>query len=687
MPAASRIAPGRAVVFAVLLALVGGAAPAPAAAAAPTLSSAVVQDGLVFPWDVAFTPDGEMLVTERPGSVLVFASGAVDAPLLRTITIPAVHAEGESGLMGIAVDIDYASHRFVYVCASRDVDGQWLNQVLRYTVAADLSWTAGVVILSGMRAATIHNGCALEMDRFGKLWVTMGDANQSMRAQNPTDLNGKVLRINRDGSVPGDNPIMPGAAGRTAIYSMGHRNPQGIAFRPGNDQVYVAEHGPNTDDEVNLMVAGGNYGWPCYTGAGNVNLADPSCGPASAYLNPAWASGTPTIASSGLTFADGAPWADYNGHLFVAQLKEADLRRFTPSPDGTALTQDPTPLFNNTWGRLRAVARGPAGQLYLTTSFPGINNLVIRISAASPSVTRLAGADRYATAAAVSAAHYGPGVPVAYVATGANFPDALAGGAAAAHQGGPLLLVTQTSVPSATAAELSRLAPGRIRVLGGSGVISDGVVAQLDAYTSGPVDRMAGPDRYATAASISAGTFAPGVPAAFIATGAAFPDGLSGSAAAAHFDGPVLLTQPGLLPGSTRTELTRLNPQRIFVLGGTGAVSDAVLTALDPYTTGPVTRLAGNDRYGTAAAISGATWTQSNIVYIATGANFPDGLAGGAAAGSLDVPMLLVRSTDVPSIVGQEIIRLHPTRIVILGGTGAVSAAVAAELTSLLGAP
>ena len=686
MPAASRIRTGRAVAFALLLAASNGTAPALATAADPTLTSAVVQDGLAFPWDVAFTPDGEMLVTERPGSVLVFASGAVDAPLLRTITIPAVHAEGESGLMGIAVDVDYAANRFVYVCASRDVSGQWINEVLRYTVAADLSWTAGVALLTGMRASVVHNGCAIEMDRFGKLWVTMGDAAQAMLAQDPDEPNGKVLRINRDGSVPGDNPILPGAAGRTAIYSMGHRNPQGIAFRPGTDQVYAAEHGPNTDDEVNLIVPGGNYGWPCYTGAGNVNLADPSCGPASAYLHPAWASGTPTIASSGLTYADGAPWADQNGNLFVAQLKESDLRRFTPSPDGTTMTQSAI-LFDNTWGRLRAVVRGPAGQLYLTTSFPGINNLVIRISAASPSVSRLAGADRYATAVAVSSAHYLPGVPVAYVATGANFPDALAGGAAAAHQGGPLLLVTQTSIPAATAAELSRLAPGRIRVLGGAGVVSDGVMLQLDAYTAGPVDRMAGPDRYATAAAISAGTFAPGVPAAFIATGAAFPDGLSGSAAAAHFDGPVLLTQPGLLPGSTRTELNRLNPQRIFVLGGTGAISDAVLSALVPYTFGTVTRLAGADRYATAAAISAATWAQSDVVYLATGANFPDGLAGGAAAGALDVPMLLVRGTDVPSVLGQEIIRLHPTRIVILGGTGAVSAAVEAELTSLLGAP
>ena len=145
---------------------------------------------------------------------------------------------------------------------------------------------------------------------------------------------------------------------------MGHRNPQGIAFQPGTGRVYAAEHGPNTDDEVNLIVAGGNYGWPCYTGAGNVNFADPSCGPAGSYRNPAWASGTPTLATSGLAFADGVSWGDFDGNLFVAQLKETDLRRFTPSVDGTTMTHADV-LFDGTWGRLRAVVRGPAGQLYL----------------------------------------------------------------------------------------------------------------------------------------------------------------------------------------------------------------------------------------------------------------------------------------------------------------------------------
>ncbi|HEX6139818.1 MAG TPA: PQQ-dependent sugar dehydrogenase [Candidatus Limnocylindria bacterium] len=659
-------------------------APQGVAAAAPTLTATVVQGGLSLPWDVAFTPDGEMLVTERPGRVRVFASGAAGAALLRTVTIPSVHAEGEAGLMGIAVDVAYASNRFVYVCASRDVSAQWTNQVLRYTVASDGSWTAGTVLLTGMRAATIHNGCAVEMDASGKLWVTMGDANQSLDAQDPARLNGKVLRINRDGSIPADNPVMPGAAARSAVYSMGHRNPQGIAFRPGSDQVFTAEHGPELNDEINRIVPGANYGWPCYTGAGLPYVADPACGPANAYSNPAWASGASTIATSGLAFADGLPWADDDGGLFVAQLKEQDLRRFSVTADGSTATQAEV-LFNGSWGRIRAVVRGPAGQLYLTTS-NGSNDRVIRIAAAAPSVNRLAGPDRFATAAAVSAATTSPGVPVAYVATGENFPDAVAGGAAASHDHGPLLLVRRTAIPDVTATELARLAPARMVVLGGSGVVSDAVLAALDAYTGGPVTRLAGADRYATAAAISAATFGTGVAAAFVATGADYADALAGGPAAAHYGGPVLLTRPGDLPAATQAELQRLAPQRIFVLGGPGAISDGVAAALDAYTAGPVTRLWGADRYATAEAVA-TLWSRADHAYLATGAAFPDGLSGSAAAGREDVPLLIVRPGSVPTSVGEAILRLHPTRLTILGGTGAVSSSVEAHLAALLGAP
>jgi glucose/arabinose dehydrogenase/putative cell wall-binding protein len=656
----------------------------PVRAAAPAMTPSVVQDGLTYPWDLAFTPDGQMLVTERPGRVRVFATGAVNAALLRTITVPSVRAQSEAGLMGIAVDVDYAANRFVYVCASRDVGGQWVNQVLRYRVASDLSWSAGTTLLSGMRANNIHNGCALEMDRFGKLWISMGDSNDAMRAQDPNSLNGKILRINRDGSVPADNPIMEGAASRTAVYSMGHRNPQGIAFRPDTDQVYAAEHGPSRDDEVNLITPGGNYGWPCYTGAGIDNSSSPSCGPASDYLDPAWASGSPTIATSGLVFADGIPWADWHGQLFVSQLKESDLRRFSVSNGGATLAQAGV-HFNGSWGRLRAATRGPAGQLYLTTS-NGSNDRVIRVSVTTPVVNRFGGADRYATAAAISAGTSTPGVPVAYVATGVDFPDALTGGAAAAHENGPLLLVTRTTIPASTAAELDRLNPGRIVVLGGTGAVSAAVEGALDAYTSGAVERRSGIDRYETAAEVSEQAFDPGVPAAFIATGAAFADALAGVPAAAHLDAPLLITRNTVLPAATATELGRLKPARIYVLGGPAAVSNGVLAALDAYTTGPVTRLSGADRYATAAAVA-TLWTRSNAVYAATGTAFPDGLAGGAAAGRLDVPLLLVRPGVVPTETGQAIIRLHPTRVTVLGGTAAVGNAAVNHLRAILAVP
>jgi putative cell wall-binding protein len=305
---------------------------------------------------------------------------------------------------------------------------------------------------------------------------------------------------------------------------------------------------------------------------------------------------------------------------------------------------------------------------------------------AGPSMERLAGADRFATASAVSAASFAPGVPVAYVATGSDFPDALAAGAAAAERGGPVLLVTAAGVPPATAAELTRLRPGIIKVVGGAGVVSDTVLAALGGYaTSGTVQRIAGQNRFATAAALSADTFAAGAPVAYVATGANFPDALAGVAAAADTGGPILLTAPRELSAETAAELARLTPGRIVVLGGTGVVSDSVAATLAGYTTSGVTRLAGPDRYATAVAISTATFPTSATVFIATGANFPDALGGGPVAGSLSAPLLLVTGASLPGSVATELQRLDPGRVVILGGTGAVSDGVAGQIAALLG--
>ncbi len=304
-------------------------------------------------------------------------------------------------------------------------------------------------------------------------------------------------------------------------------------------------------------------------------------------------------------------------------------------------------------------------------------------AAVGPTVTRLDGADRYDVSANLSATTFSPGVPVAYVATGEKFPDALSGGPAGGVNGGPVLLVHSTSVPDSVASELARLKPRRIVVLGGTVSVSGSVETALAAYTSGSVTRLDGADRYDVSAAISASTFAPGVPVAYVATGEKFPDALSGGPAGGAHGGPVLLVRPTSVPDSVATELARLKPQRIVVLGGTVSVSGSVQTALGAYTTGAVTRLDGADRYDVSANLSATTFSPGvPVAYVATGEKFPDALSGGPAGGAHGGPVLLVRPTSVPDSVATELARLKPQRIVVLGGTVSVSGSVAARLAS-----
>jgi len=296
---------------------------------------------------------------------------------------------------------------------------------------------------------------------------------------------------------------------------------------------------------------------------------------------------------------------------------------------------------------------------------------------------RLAGTDRYASAAAVSVAHFFPGVPVVYIATGAAFPDALAGGPAAKMGGGPLLLTTAGSLPASTAAELVRLRPGRIVVLGGVGAVSNNVITQLGGYTSGGVTRLFGADRYATAAAISRAAFPSGAGLVYVATGVNYPDALAAGAAAARANAPILLTGTSSLPGATAAELSRLHPSQIIVMGGTGAVSDGVVAQLGGYAPS-VLRIAGADRYTTAVALSVATFHPNSVssAYIATGGSYPDGLAAGPAAGAFAAPLLLVGNT-LPASVAAELRRLDPANIFIIGGTSVVSETVRAQIRAL----
>jgi putative cell wall-binding protein/spore germination protein YaaH len=308
--------------------------------------------------------------------------------------------------------------------------------------------------------------------------------------------------------------------------------------------------------------------------------------------------------------------------------------------------------------------------------------------AADFSVLRFAGSDRYGTAAAISAATYQPGVPVAFVATGSAPPDALAAGPVAARDGGPVLLVRATAVPPATVTELKRLRPARIVVLGGAGAVSEAVVAALRPLaTSGRVDRIGGTDRYATAAALSGASFGPGAPVAYIATGRDFPDALGGSNAGGTTGGPVLLVSGMDIPSATAKELSRLKPAAIVVLGGPSAVSEGVANALAAYSP-KVTRVAGPDRYATAAAISGATYApDAPVAFVATGGDFPDALAGAPAAARQAGPLLLVRSTTIPAATLAELRRLKPRRIVVLGGSAAIGDGVLRQLRDVLANP
>ena len=323
------------------------------------------------------------------------------------------------------------------------------------------------------------------------------------------------------------------------------------------------------------------------------------------------------------------------------------------------------------------------GLLTVTTvgNAPAVRGDDTVAAAAGPTIARYAGASRFDTAAAISAKTFAPGVEVAYIAYAFNFPDALAGAAAAGTVKGPVLLVSQSgAINSATTTELARLKPARIIVLGGPGVVSDSVKAALVQFaTSGIVDRYAGASRFDTAAIISAKTFAPGADVAYIANAFNFPDALAGAAAAGTVKGPVLLVAPDSIDSATMAELARLQPGRIIVLGGTSVVSDAVKNALTSYSTsGTVDRYAGASRFDTAAVISANTFAPGvEVAYLAYAHNFPDALAGAAAAGTIPGPVLLVsQSGAVNAATKAELARLQPQRIIALGGTSVVSDAV-----------
>lgn len=298
------------------------------------------------------------------------------------------------------------------------------------------------------------------------------------------------------------------------------------------------------------------------------------------------------------------------------------------------------------------------------------------------SVDRQSGADRYATAAALSRS-WRPGVDRLFIASGQEFANAMVASARAGVFDAPVLLTRSDSVPLATSEAIARLEPRNIVIVGGTSSVTSSVGDQLARQSSATVSRINGIDQYDTAAN-AAKQYASGGDSVVLVNGESFPDALGASGLAAAGHAPLLMTRSGELPPVTRKQLDRLAPSTILVVGGSGVVSDSVANAAASYsTTGRFERISGVDRYATSTAVSGQFPTSVDSAYVASGQNYPDALAASAAAARHNVPVVITRRDSLPRTSREALERLTINRATVAGGTAVVSDAVMEELRQL----
>ena len=353
--------------------------PAPADAATG-LTVTPVMTGLSNPWDVAFAPDGAMFVTERGGRLLVRRpDGSVQQLAMNQGDL---WVSGETGLMGVEVDPDFASNRRLYTCQGT-TDNANTVQVVAWTVDGAYTSASRVndPLVGGIDGSSgRHGGCQLRIDPSGLLWIGTGDAATGSNPQSPTALSGKVLRVDRftGGGVPG-NPFFGEGGNRARMYTWGHRNVQGLAVNRDTGAVYSVEHGPDRDDEINRLVAGANYGWDPVPGYNeSVPMTDLAKFPGA---RPAlWSSGVPADALSGATFLRGGGWSSWDGALAVSALKDSRLRILFLDGLDRIIGEFWPPELDRTFGRLRAAELGPGGLLFLTTDNGGGRDQVLAVA-------------------------------------------------------------------------------------------------------------------------------------------------------------------------------------------------------------------------------------------------------------------------------------------------------------------
>ena len=326
--------------------------------------------GLDKPWDIAWLPNGTVLVTERPGRLNVYVDGVDAQPFI--VTPDDVVARGEGGMLGLEVDPAFATNGYVYVCMASGLGGATDVRLVRFRLRTPNGneVLGRTDIVTGMPYSSgRHSGCRPRFGPDGHLWVGTGDAAIAETPQDDASLGGKVLRIDRDGAAA------PGNADGYRWFSKGHRNVQGIAFRSRDDVGVSAEHGPSIDDEVNLLLPG-NFGWDPGPGYDeSVPMTDLGKFPDA--VEAIWSSGSPTLALSGATFIEGNRWGDWDGVLAVATLKATHLHIYFLTSAGE-VTDEFRVIEDR--GRLRSPRQGPDGLLYITDDGGGSGGGVLRVT-------------------------------------------------------------------------------------------------------------------------------------------------------------------------------------------------------------------------------------------------------------------------------------------------------------------
>jgi len=345
----------------------------PVSAQAPVYRSAhheyrvtTLVEGLEHPWGLAFLPGGEMLVTERAGRLRVVRDGVLDPTPVAGV--PAVWASGQGGLLDVALHPDYATNRLVYLSFSKPGPNGATTAVARGRFEGNrLADVQEIFVADAWTTRGQHFGSRMVFDRNGYLFVTVGDRGVMEEAQNRANHQGTTLRLHDDGRVPVDNPFVGQAGIKPEIYTWGNRSPQGLVLHPTTGQLWQVEHGPRGGDELNLLQAGRNYGWPVITHGINYNGRPISDITAKEGMEQPVHYWVPSIATSGLAFYTGDRFPGWKGNVLVGALAGTHLARLTM--DGSRVTGEEK-LLVDLKQRIRDVRNGPDGYIYVLTDAP-----------------------------------------------------------------------------------------------------------------------------------------------------------------------------------------------------------------------------------------------------------------------------------------------------------------------------